>query len=198
MNLNLCVCNEELLRTNSTQCLKANQPHILYMKEKGILLLAVILTGILVNSSGVVFAKTNSSSTAETQEGTDNLGQYVSAYVHEHIALFKQQRTETIEAIKDCREKIKNADNKEDRKAVLESCKATLKDIREKYKTEREEYRKLFKEYRDSMKILIKEAKGLAVSDAQKEKAVKDIGESKEMQAKMKQERLATKDKIEK
>lgn len=185
------------------------------MKEKGIFLLTVLLTGILVNSAGFAFAQTNSTSTtnatstAGTPEDIGNLGQYVSAYVHEHIALIKQQRTETIKAINDCREKIRNTDNDEDRTTVQESCKATLKDIREKYKAEREEYRQLFKEYRDSMKILIKEAKGQAVSDEQKEKAVKNIGENKEMQEKikeerqalheqMKEERQATKDKKEK
>jgi predicted RND superfamily exporter protein len=161
------------------------------VKEKRILLLTVLLTGVLVNSAGLVFAQTNSTSTAETPEETDNLGQYVSAYVHEHIALVKQQRAETIDAINDCRKELRNADNEEDRTDVQESCKATLKEIREKYKAQREEYRQLFKEYRDSMKILIKEAKGQAVSAEQKEKAMKDIGEIKETQEKMKEERQA-------
>jgi len=161
------------------------------VKEKGILLLTVLLTGVLVNSAGLVFAQTNSTSTAGTPEDTGNLGQYVSEYVHEHIALIKQQRAETIDAINDCREDIKNADNEEDRTDVQESCKATLKEIREKYKAQREEYRQLFKEYRDSMKILIKEAKGQVVSAEQKEKAMKDIDEIKEMQVKIKEERQA-------
>jgi len=184
------------------------------MKEKGILLLTVLLTGVLVNSAGFVFAQTNSTSTnatstAGTPEDIGNLGQYVSAYVHEHIALVNQQRTETIDAINDCREDIKNADNEEDRTDAQESCKTTLKEIREKYKAQREEYRQLFKEYRDSMKILIKEAKGQVVSAEQKEKAMKDIDEIKEIQVKikeerqamqeqMKEERQATKDKKEK
>ena len=166
------------------------------MKEKGILLLTVLLAGVLVNSTGFVFAQTNATSTnqtstAATPEDTSNLGQYVSAFVHEHIALFNQQRTETIDAIKNCREDLKNADNDKDRTDVQESCKATLKEVREKYKAQREEYRQLFKEYRDGMKILIKEAKGQAVSAEQKEKAMKDIDEMKETQAKIKEERQA-------
>ena len=132
------------------------------MKEKGILLLSLLLAGVLVNSTGFVFAQTNATSTNQTSttatpEDISNLGQYVSAFVHEHIASFKQQRAETIDAIKNCREDLKNADNNEDRTDAQESCKATLKEVREKYKAQREEYRQLFKEYRDSMKILIKE-----------------------------------------
>ncbi|MGI0008347.1 MAG: hypothetical protein ACRD92_01860 [Nitrosopumilaceae archaeon] len=162
------------------------------MKEKGILLLTVLLAGVLVNSTGFVFAQTdatstNQTSTAATPEDISNLGQYVSEFVHS----FKQQRAETIVAIKDCRDDVRSADNDEDRTDAQESCKATLKEIREKYKAQREDYRQLFKEYRDSMKILIKEAKGQVVSAEQKEKAMKDIDEIKETQAKIKEERQA-------
>jgi chromosome segregation ATPase len=230
------------------------------MKETSILLLTVLLTGTLVNSTGFVFAQTNStspsnstSSESEDSEqeekvtichippgnednphtitigesaleahqahgdtigecvtstsdavGTNstnstsstvdtssigNFGKYISELVHKRNADFNQQRVETIEAINNCREDIKNADSKEDKIDAQESCKATLKEIREKYKAEREEYRQLFKEYRDGMKILIKEAKGQSVSTEQKEKALKDIEEIKEMHAKIKEER---------
>ena len=228
------------------------------MKVKSILLLTVLLTGALVNSTGIVFAQTNSTSSTESSDsnqdekvtichfppgnpvnahtitvgspavaahlahgdsegdcesesgstgdtsstnstsstvGTSNIGnigQYVSEFVHEHIAKSKDQRAETINAINDCREDLRNADSEEDRTNAQESCKATLKEIREKYKAEREEYRQLFKEYRDGMKILIKEAKGQLVSAEQKEKALKDIVEEiKELQAKIKEERQA-------
>lgn len=149
-----------------------------------------------VNSST---AGANNATSTNSTVGTSsigNMGQYVSEFIHEHVAKLKDQRAETINAIKNCREDVRNADNEEDRKVVQEACKATLKEIRAKYKAEREEYRQLFKEYRDSMKILIKEAKGQAVSDEQKEKAVKDIGENKKMQEKIKEERQATKEQI--
>ncbi len=225
------------------------------MKEKGILLLTVLLTGALVNSAGFVFAETNSTNSTESTSSSQdekvtichippgntdnphtitisesaldahlahgdtigacdggtggtggtgatgstgsstanigNFGQYVSEFVREPNADFKQQRAETIEAIKDCRADVRNADNDEDRKDAQEACKEKLKEIREKYKAQREEYRQLFKQYRDSMKILINEAKGHGVSEEQKEKAMKHIDEIKEMKEKMKEQRQA-------
>jgi len=125
-----------------------------------------------------------------------NLDQYVSEFVHERKAMFKQQRAETIGAIKDCRKDVRNADNEEDGKEIQEACKEKLKAIREKYKAERKEYRQLFKEHRDSMKILIKEAKGHGVSAEEKEKAMKDINEIKATKEKMKEERQATKEQM--
>ncbi|MGQ0795389.1 MAG: hypothetical protein ACT4N5_04300 [Nitrosopumilaceae archaeon] len=168
------------------------------MKQTGVLLLAVFLTGTLVNSTGLVFAQTNSASTTSTSEENDNLGQYVSDYVHEHIAMMKQQRAETIDAIKKCREDLKNADDKEEGASIKETCKTKLKEIREKYRDQREEYRKLFKEYRDEMKTLIKEARGQKVSTEQKEKAMDNLDKIKETHEKMKEERQATKDNKEK
>jgi len=157
-----------------------------------------------------VSGSTGDTSSTVSTSSIGNIGQYVSEFVHERIAKSKDQRAETINAIKNCREDLRNADNEEDRKEAREDCKEKLKDIREKYKAEREEYRQLSKEFRDSMKILIKEAKGHGVSAEEKEKALKDIVEEiKEMQAKikeerqamqeqMKEERQATKDKKEK
>ncbi len=144
-------------------------------------------------------AGTNSTNSTSSTVGTSsigNMGQYVSEFVHEHVAKLKDQRAETVNTIKNCHEDVRNADNEASRKAAQEACKATLKEIRAKYKAEREEYRQLFKEYRDSMKILIKEAKGQAVSNEQKEKAVKDISGNKEMQEKIKEERQSMKEQI--
>jgi len=171
---------------------------ILLMKEAGVLLLVVLLTGTLANSTGLVFAQTNSTNTTDTTEENDNLGQYVSNYVHEHIAMMKQQRTETIDVIKKCREDLKNTDDKEDRASIKETCKTKLKEIREKYKTQREEYTKLFKEYRNEMKALIKEAKGQTISEEQKEEAMNNLDKIKETHEKIKQERQSVKDKNEK
>ena len=142
------------------------------MKEKGILLLIGLLTGALVNSAGFAVAQNNSTSSsdqidsANTSGNTDNLGKHVSEFVHS----FKQQRTEIIEAIKDCHDSVRNADNEEDRAKAHEACKEELKQIREKYKAERAEFRQLFKQYRDSMKALIKEAKKHEITLEQKEK----------------------------
>ena len=152
--------------------LKCVQNAISYVKEKGILLLIVLITGALVNSAGFALAQnnqansSNQTSSANTSGSLDNLGQHVSEFVHS----FKQQRTEIIEAIKDCRDAVRNADNEEDRTKAHDACKQELKQIREKYKAERTEFRQLFKQYRDSMKALIKEAKKHEITLEQKEK----------------------------
>src|SRR3989304_2621312 len=52
------------------------------------------------------------------------------------------------------------------------------------------------KEHKDSMKILIKEAKGHGVSAEEKQKAMKDINEIKATKEKMKEERQATKEQM--
>ncbi|HSB56209.1 MAG TPA: hypothetical protein VLD38_00160 [Nitrosopumilaceae archaeon] len=150
------------------------------------------------NSTTAGTNSTASVNSTATVSSVDDVHQYVSEFVKEHITTLKNQRTETINAIKICREKVRNADDEDGRKAAQVSCKATLKDIRAKYKAEREEYKKLFKEYRDSLQILIKAAKGKAVSNELKEKAVKDIGENKQIQFKIKEQRQAEKGKKEK
>lgn len=82
----------------------------------------------------------------------------LSSFVYGAILLFKQQREETINAIKECRENIQNASS-ENRQQAREDCKASLNEIKEFYKEMRDQIRELFKEQRENVKILIKEAK---------------------------------------
>lgn len=104
----------------------------------------------------------------------ENLGQQVSAFMHQAMEQFKKQREETVNAIKECREKIRDA-SPETRKQVSEDCKAKLQAIREKYADDRKKFRELFTEFRDNAKVLIKEAKGMPVPEKEKEQAISNM-----------------------
>ena len=84
--------------------------------------------------------------------------QEVSKLVHEAVLLFKQQRDETINAIKECRENIQNAPP-ENKQQVRGDCRSNLNEIKDFYKEMRNQIRELFQEQRDTVKMLIKEAK---------------------------------------
>ena len=115
------------------------------------------------NSAGLGPYSNNATGSTTNQTGTtptdvSNLGQLVSEFVHRQNALFKQQREETVKAIKECNDKIRNA-TPETRKQVKEDCKQALKEIREKYKDARKQFQVEFKEFRENAKLLLKEAK---------------------------------------
>ncbi len=153
-------------------------------------------------------AKTNNQTSVASAD-IANLGQMVSNFVQQHNTLFKQQRDETIKAIKECNEKVKNA-SQENRKQVKEDCKVALKAIKEKYKDARKQFKEEFKEFRDSAKLLIKEAKEQKVIDKedikdfkQEIKEIKKETKSKEKELKkelkeLKKELKAKKDKQQK
>jgi hypothetical protein len=88
----------------------------------------------------------------------NNLGQQVSSFVQYYKVIFKQQREDTIKALKECNEKISNA-APEDRAKVKADCKIALKTIKEKYKDVRKQFKDDFKVFRDTAKLLIKVAK---------------------------------------
>ena len=96
--------------------------------------------------------------TQTVPSNVDNLGQLVSEFVHRYNVLFKQQREETIKAIKECNDKVKNA-TPENRKQVKEDCKQALKDTREKYSEARKQFKEDFKEFRDNAKLILKDQK---------------------------------------
>lgn len=107
-----------------------------------------------------------------TPKEIENLGQAVSSFVHKYNAIFKQQRDETIKAIKECNEKIKNAPA-ENRKQIRADCKITLQEIKEKYKDLRNQFKADFKEFRETTKVVLAEAKESKVIDKEDVKEVK-------------------------
>ena len=98
----------------------------------------------------------NQTSTASGE--IKNLGQLVSDFVHKRNALIKQQREETIKAIRECNEKVRNA-SPENRKQVNEECKNELKALGEKNREAKRQFHQEFKEFRDNAKSIIKVAK---------------------------------------
>ncbi|TLX81898.1 MAG: hypothetical protein E6K98_06595, partial [Thaumarchaeota archaeon] len=79
------------------------------MKRTGIWLSLVFLASVLVVPTGYSNAQmeneTNSTTPVNAStSGQENVGQQISAFVHQAIAHFKQQREDTSNAIKECRE----------------------------------------------------------------------------------------------
>ncbi|GEM_PF-3422044 len=104
----------------------------------------------------------------------ENIGLQVSNFVHNATAAFQQQRAETLQAIKECHQKMQNATS-ENRTQIRDECQATLTAIREKYHDVRKQFQELFKEFRNSMITLRHDAEGLHVSDQDREMAMKHI-----------------------
>jgi len=96
--------------------------------------------------------------TSTTAIDINNLGQLVSDFAHRHNELFKQQREDTINAIKDCHEKIRNA-SPENRKQVRDECQKEFKALGEKNREAKRQFQQEFKEFRDNAKSIIKDAK---------------------------------------
>ncbi|MEW6044740.1 MAG: fibronectin type III domain-containing protein [Thermoproteota archaeon] len=120
--------------------------------------------------SANVTATTNQTSTQPTPK--DNLGQAVSDFVHKRNELFKKQREETLRIIKDCNEKVRNA-NATQRKEIKEDCREALQSIKEKYKEIRKQFQHDFKTFRETTKSLLKEAKKANLVDKQDVKEIK-------------------------
>lgn len=135
-------------------------------------------------SNNTIGKTTNPTGTVQIDD--NNLGQMVSDFVHKYNTLFKQQREETIKAIKECNNKVKNASS-ENRKQVKEDCKKTLKEIKEKYKDARKQFKLEFKEFRENTKFILNEAKKSHIIDKKEVKEfnhdlkdfAKEIKESK-------------------
>ena len=103
-------------------------------------------TGMTTNLTGIIPTDTN------------NLGQQVSSFVQYYKVIFKQQREDTIKALKVCNDKVINA-APENRAKVKADCKIVFKTIKEHYKDARKQFKDDFKVFRDTAKSLIKVAR---------------------------------------
>ncbi|MEX0640248.1 MAG: fibronectin type III domain-containing protein [Nitrosopumilaceae archaeon] len=103
-------------------------------------------TGITTNLTGIIPTDAN------------NLGQQVSSFVQYYKVIFKQQREDTIKALKECNDKVRNA-APENKAKVKADCKILLKTIKEQYKDVRKQFKDDFKVFRDTAKSLINVAK---------------------------------------
>jgi flagellar motility protein MotE (MotC chaperone) len=151
------------------------------MKRKGIWLSLVFLASVLVipASYSNVQAENEHNSTASVNASAsehDNVGEQISDFVHKAIAHFKQQRENTHNAIKECREKIKDA-TADTKSQVAAECHKKLQSLREKYKEERKQFQELFKKFRESIITLRNHANGTKSSDNDTDMAIKRINE---------------------
>lgn len=137
---------------------------------------AILLSIILLGAALFPVNLSHAQSEPPQSETMDNFGQEVSDFIHEVIPLFKQQRNETISAIKECREMV-NKVSVEERSQKRAECRENLDAIREKYKEKRVLYRDIFKEFGDALKPLIRNAKGLQVKETERMDAIKEIRE---------------------
>lgn len=137
---------------------------------------AILLSIILLGAALFPVNLSHAQSEPPQSETMDNFGQEVSDFIHEVIPLFKQQRNETISAIKECREMVNKA-SVEERSQKRTECRENLDAIREKYKEKRVLYRDIFKEFGDALKPLIRNAKGLQVKETERMDAIKEIRE---------------------
>jgi hypothetical protein len=120
---------------------------------------------------------TSVNASASSQE---NVGQQVSDFVHQATDQFKQQKNETRNAIKDCREKIKDATN-DTKSQVVDECHKNLKAINEKYKDERQLFQELFKKFRENIITLKHETNGTSLNhdnDIAIKKINEDVGKN--------------------
>lgn len=150
------------------------------MKRMGmglsLVFLASILSVPLSYSNAEMENQTNSTTSVNsTASVQDNIGQQVSDFVHQATDQFKQQKNETLNAIKDCREKIMNATS-DMRSQVADECHKNIQSITAKYKDERQQFQQLFKRFREDIKILRQETNDTS-SNNHRDMAIKHIND---------------------
>lgn len=151
------------------------------MKGEGIWLSLVFLAGVLVVPIGYSNAQMESQTSSNASvnasaSGQENVGQQISDFVHQAIAHFKQQREDTHNAIKECREKIRDA-TPETKSQVADECHKKLQSINKKYKEERQQFQELFKKFRESIISLRNDVNGIKLSGNDSDMAIKRINE---------------------
>jgi hypothetical protein len=181
-----------LLVMNSTRSLNIKTEGSLLVKTSSVLLLFLTSTLILpfgfsgVRADQSTNANQISSDTSQTisfgfsnqtnSAVAENIGMLVSNFVHNATVLFHQEKTENIQAIKECHQKIQNATS-ENRTQVIDECHATMNVIREKYQNARTQFQELFKQFRKNIIVLRHQAEGLHVSEQDLSGAIRNINE---------------------
>lgn len=149
------------------------------MKQIGIGLSFIFLAGILTvplgYSNAEIENQTNSTMYENSTISQNNIGQQVSDFVHQATIQFKQQKNETLNAIKDCREKIKSA-TPDMRSQIYDECHKNIQAIKEKYKDTRQQFQELFKRFKEDIKTLRHEANDIS-SNNDKDRAIKHIND---------------------
>ncbi len=117
--------------------------------------------------------------TGANQTGKVNIGQEISYFIHESNQQFKNQKAETLGAIKEYHEKLQNATSSTIGQ-IRADFKAKMQSIREKYQNERKQFQDIFKQFREEVMLLRDEAQGKQVSTQDEDNAIKHINEKGE------------------
>ncbi len=182
-----------MLEINSTRSLNIETEGSLLVKVNSVLLLFLTSTLVLpLGFSGVqaddqsTNANQTSSDANQTMSfgfsnqtnpaATENIGLQISYFVHNATALFHQEKTENIQAIKACHQKMQNTTS-ENRTQIIDECHATMNTIREKYQDARMQFQELFKQFRKNIIVLRHQAEGSHVSEQDLSGAIRNINE---------------------
>lgn len=158
------------------------------MKSIVFSVLIIILSSALIVPIGYSHAEnenqtdTNQTSTNQTntnQTGKVNIGQEISDFVHNSNQLFKNQKAETLAAVKEYHEKLQNATS-DTRDQIKQEFKSKMQSIREKYQDARKQFQEVFKQFREDVIVLRDEAQGKPISIDDENKAVKHMNEKGE------------------
>lgn len=103
-----------------------------------------------------------------------NFGQQMAAFVRDAQDQFSQQREQTIDAIKQCRQSIADA-APEDRAAKRQECRENLDDIKNSFRETRDTYRQAFKEFSGDMRVLMNDARQMNVDASKLQQAMSRI-----------------------
>ena len=153
------------------------------MKSIAFSVLAIILSSALIVPIGYSHAEngnqTDTNQTSTNQTGKVNIGQEISDFVHNSNQLFKNQKAETLAAVKEYHEKLQNATS-DTRDQIKQEFKSKMQSIREKYQDARKQFQEIFKQFREDVIVLRDEAQGKPVSIDDENKAVKHMNEKGE------------------
>ncbi len=111
---------------------------------------------------------------ATNSENETAVSEKITDFVHNAMLLFKEQRDETIQTIKDCHANLANSTGTQ-REQIMKTCKTNLQSIHDKYLDVKSKYRDLFMQYKEHMHVFVKEAKGKHVSASEKKYALGNI-----------------------
>ena len=100
------------------------------------------------NATSFNFTLPNGTKITFDLNGT-NVGQMISSFIHLIHDDFKDQRNQSMQIIKECREQAKNATSTDQRKNIMNDCKAQLKQINQKFRDEHKQFQIVFKDFRN-------------------------------------------------
>lgn len=153
------------------------------MKRIVIPLLAIFTLGIAIGPISNSYAQMSEKAqdvmpeqVSEKVEALDNFRIEMANFVKTTILQFKEQRQETIDTIKECRDNLHSAEPS-DRSQIRQECRTNLDEIKDSFREIRDTFRQTFQEFRDEVRVLIQDARGEHVDDLERQDVMNRIQE---------------------